>query len=101
MKTLVSAALSAALIALACLAGNAHAAAATVKEARAMCKTEAGAMKGAERKTFMKSCVAKNRPARAMSPQAMKMKSCSAEFKGSGKAKGERRAFMSACMKAK
>jgi hypothetical protein len=89
------------LFALACFSSNANAAAASVAEARALCKTEAGAMKGAERKAFMRDCVAKNRPARPMSPQAMKMKSCSAEFKGSGKPKAERRAFMSACMKAK
>jgi hypothetical protein len=56
--------------------------------------------KGAERKAFMKDCMAKNAPPKkAPSAQNLKMKSCSADFKATGKPSAERRAFMSGCMK--
>jgi psiF repeat len=75
-------------------------AASTRAEARTMCTKDSAAMKGAERKAFMKDCMAKNAPPKkAPSAQNLKMKSCSADFKATGKPSSERRAFMSSCMK--
>jgi hypothetical protein len=82
------------------LVSTSVAAASTRTEARAMCKKDSASMKGTERKAFMKDCMAKNAPPKkAPSAQNMKMKSCSADFKASGKPSSERRAFMSSCMK--
>jgi psiF repeat len=79
---------------------TAASAASTRSEARAMCKKDSASMKGAERKAFMKDCMAKNAPPKkAPSAQNTKMKTCSADFKASGKPSSERRAFMSSCMK--
>ena len=75
-------------------------AASTRAEARTMCKKDSASMKGAERKAFVKDCMAKNAPPKkAPSVQNMKMKTCSADFKATGKPSSERRAFMSGCMK--
>jgi hypothetical protein len=72
------------------------------------CRAEAGKLKGEARKIFMKDCVSQKRadkkasrkpPSEKQLAQRAKMKDCSAKFKDSGKAKSERRAFMSACMK--
>jgi hypothetical protein len=82
------------------LVSTSAAAASTRTEARTMCKKDSASMKGAERKAFMKDCMAKNAPPKkAPSAQNLKMKSCSADFKASGKPSSERRAFMSSCMK--
>ena len=79
---------------------TAASAASTRAEARTMCKKDSASMKGAERKAFMKDCMAKNAPPKkAPSAQNMKMKTCSADFKATGKPSAERRAFMSSCMK--
>ncbi len=75
-------------------------AASTRAEARAMCKKDSAAMKGAERKAFVKDCMAKNAPPKkAPSAQNLKMKTCSADFKATGKPSSERKTFMSTCMK--
>ena len=75
-------------------------AASTRAETRVMCKKDSAEMKGAERKAFVKDCMAKNAPPKkAPSAQNMKMKTCSTDFKATGKPSGERRAFMSTCMK--
>ena len=79
---------------------TAASAASTRAEARTVCKKDSASMKGAERKAFMKDCMAKNAPPKkAPSAQNMKMKTCSADFKATGKPSAERRAFMSSCMK--
>jgi psiF repeat len=82
------------------LVSTAASAVGTRTEARTMCKKDSASMKGAERKAFMKDCMAKNAPPKkAPSAQNTKMKTCSADFKASSKPSGERRAFMSSCMK--
>jgi hypothetical protein len=57
------------------------------------CNAEAKAMKGDERKAFMKDCLS----GKKMTPQQVKMKTCNAEAKAM---KGdERKKFMSECLK--
>ena len=71
-----------------------------VEPTRGKDKKDSASMKGAERKAFMKDCMAKNAPPKkAASAQNTKMKTCSADFKASGKPSAERRAYMSSCMK--
>ncbi|WP_188394950.1 PsiF family protein [Oxalicibacterium flavum] len=62
------------------------------------CNKEAGAMKGDERKAFMKSCLSsKPKVSDAQQAQREKMKSCNA---AAGDRKGdERKTFMSGCLK--
>lgn len=62
----------------------------------ATCNKEAGAMKGDERKAFMKTCLS-NKPA----TQQDKMKTCSADAKTKALKGDERKAFMSECLKNK
>jgi hypothetical protein len=87
----------------------------TAKEIRAECRAEAGARKGAERSQFVKDCVAQKKATNKTNKktakvtktaasekqlaQRAKMRNCSTEFRKSGKAKSERRAFMSDCLK--
>ncbi|TNC96969.1 MAG: PsiF repeat-containing protein [Gallionellaceae bacterium] len=62
------------------------------------------ALKGAERKAFMKTCLKKDSAAStdaaAPSPQQNKMKSCNAEAKAKALKGSERKAFMSSCLSA-
>jgi hypothetical protein len=87
----------------------------TTKEIRAECRAEAGTRGGGDRTRFVKDCVAQKKAANKATKktakvtktvasekqlaQRAKMRSCSAEFRKTGKPKAERRAFMSACMK--
>ncbi len=72
----------------------------------ASCNTEAGDKKGADRKTFMKSCLS-GKPAAAamdekMSPQKTqqnKMKTCNADAKTKALKGAERKDFMKNCLK--
>ncbi len=59
------------------------------------------AMKGDERKAFMKSCLG-NKPAEAkkeLTPQQQKMQNCNKEAKEKAMKGMERRKFMSTCLK--
>ncbi len=59
------------------------------------------ALKGDERKAFMKTCLS-NKPAeekKEMTPQQEKMQSCNKEAKEKNIKGSERRAFMSSCLK--
>jgi hypothetical protein len=86
-----------AALALALLAGNAHAAEPTQQQNKmTTCNQEAGDKKGDERKAFMKSCLSA-KP--AATTQQDKMKTCNAEAKG--KTGDERKAFMKTCLSAK
>jgi hypothetical protein len=58
---------------------------------KSTCKEEAGDRKGAERKQFMKACLATRNQA-----QREKMKQCNAD--ATGKKGDERRQFMKACL---
>lgn len=61
------------------------------------CNTEAGGMKGDERKAFMKDCLSGNKQA----TQQDKMKACNADA-GTKNLKGDaRKAFMKECLSAK
>jgi hypothetical protein len=62
------------------------------------CNQEAGDKKGAERKAFMKQCLA-SKAAEAKNAQQEKMKSCNAQAEG--KKGAERKAFMKQCLSAK
>jgi hypothetical protein len=73
-------------------------AASTRAEARSQCRAETKALKGAEKQSAMKTCMAKNAPARPPSAQNQRMKTCSADFKATGKPAAERRAFMRECL---
>ena len=81
------------------------ASASPAQERRALCRQEAGERIGADRKSFIASCVKEKKAAVAKSAtpkqtaQRAKMRACSEEFKISGQAKSERRAFISACLK--
>jgi uncharacterized protein YifE (UPF0438 family) len=73
------------------------------KHGKATCKAEAGDKKGAERKAFVKSCMAEKRAAHKgeRTAQQEKMKACNADAK-SGAIKGpQRRAFMKECLSKK
>jgi hypothetical protein len=83
-------------------------AASPAQERRAACKSEAGDRVGAERKSFIASCLnakkseiraAKKAPSQKQITQRAKMRACSEEFKVAGQPKSARREFMSACMK--
>jgi hypothetical protein len=62
----------------------------------ATCNKEAGAMKGDERKAFMKTCLS----AKPVTQQD-KMKSCNADPKAKALKGDERKAFMKECLSAK
>lgn len=65
------------------------------------CNKQATGKKGAERKTFMSSCL-KGHSAQAMSAkqtQQEKMKSCNADAKAKALKGAERKTFMSSCLK--
>lgn len=67
------------------------------------CNEQAGDKKGAERKTFMKSCLSAKAPAAAASGSARtaqqeKMKTCNADAKAKSLAGAERKAFMKDCL---
>jgi len=71
------------------------------QQARANCTTQAQgqSLKGEARRAFMKECLQKARPARAMGPQQARMKECSAKARDQ-KLKGDaRKSFMSDCLK--
>lgn len=69
----------------------AHAADAAAPVTKTSCKEEAGDRKGAERKQFMKTCLATRNQA-----QRAKMKQCNAD--ATGKKGDERKQFMKACL---
>jgi hypothetical protein len=83
------AAFSLAALAMTC----AHAADASKAQpaSKTSCKEEAGDRKGAERKTFMKTCLATRNQA-----QREKMKQCNAD--ATGKKGDERKQFMRSCL---
>ena len=62
------------------------------------CNTQAGEMKGDERKAFMSKCL-KGESAMPMSQQD-KMKKCNADASTKGMKGDQRKAFMSECLKA-
>jgi psiF repeat len=70
---------------------------------KATCKTEAGDKKGAERKAFMKSCMAQKRTEHkaTRSAQQEKMKACNADAKKDALTGDKRRAFMKECLSKK
>jgi hypothetical protein len=70
-----------------------------MKTCNAEAKTQA--LKGDERKAFMKSCLsAKGAPvAEAKTAQQSKMKTCNADAKAKALKGDERKAFMSSCLK--
>ncbi len=93
MKTLITAS----LLALGLVAGNAMAAEPTAQQSKmATCNKEAGDKKGDERKAFMKTCLS-NKPA----TQQDKMKACNADPKAKTLKGDERKAFMKECLSAK
>ena len=64
------------------------------------------ALKGDERKAFMKACLSAKKdaaaaPAKEMTPQQAKMKQCNADAKTKALKGDERKKFMSDCLKAK
>ena len=76
------------------LAGSAPAFAAGAQQNRMKtCNADAGDKKGAERKTFMKSCLSAKKAS-----QQDKMKSCNKD--ATGKKGPERKAFMKSCLSA-
>jgi hypothetical protein len=66
---------------------------------------EAGERVGADRKSFIASCLSAKKAATAktaspkQTAQRAKMRACSEEFKIAGQPKSARRGFISACMK--
>ena len=59
------------------------------------------ALKGDERKAFMKSCLSAGSPAptaKALTPQQQKMKTCNADAKTKALKGDERKAFMKTCL---
>lgn len=64
------------------------------------CNADAKGMKGDERKAFMKSCLAGEKPVpQATNAQQGKMKTCNAEAATKSLKGDERKQFMSACLK--
>ncbi|MEY3011836.1 MAG: Phosphate starvation-inducible protein psiF precursor [Pseudomonadota bacterium] len=68
------------------------------------CNAEAKqkALKGEERKAFMKSCLKKDAPAPAATPKnaaQQRMKDCNAQAKDKGLKGADRKAFMKTCLK--
>ncbi len=57
-------------------------------------------LKGAERKSFMKSCLSADTAGTTGNSQQEKMKSCNADAKTKGLKGAERKAFMKDCLKA-
>lgn len=57
-------------------------------------------LKGAERKSFMKSCLSADSAESAGNSQQAKMKSCNADAKTKALKGAERKAFMKDCLKA-
>ena len=99
MKTLFAAVVALSLCSAALAAPEAAAPAAPSKQQTKMktCNVEAGAIKGDERKAFMKTCLSAA-PIKAVTPQQGKMKTCNVD---AGAKKGdERKAFMKACLSA-
>ncbi|HEY0821524.1 MAG TPA: PsiF family protein [Rhizobacter sp.] len=97
MKTFISAL----ILAMAGVAGSAHAADDAKKPTAQQnkmttCNKEAGDRKGDERKAFMSECLKKDTDGKTA--QQNKMKTCSADFKATGKPSGERQAFMKECL---
>ena len=89
-------------LSVACMTGSAFAT--THKEAPAMgkqqskmgeCNKDAGDKKGAERKTFMKTCLSAKKAG-----QQDKMKACNADPKAKASKGAERKAFMKECLSA-
>ncbi|HLO76331.1 MAG TPA: PsiF family protein [Magnetospirillum sp.] len=81
------------------LAASAHAETsqqAKMKECNAQASEKA--IKGDERKAFMKTCLSA-KPAAAGNSQQEKMKACNAEAKAKALKGDERKAFMSGCLK--
>lgn len=72
-------------------AGGAHAAPSAQQKLMGTCNTEATGKKGAERKSFMSSCLSDGRKR-----QQEKMKTCNTD--ASGRKGPERMAFLSACL---
>ena len=75
-----------------------------MKTCNADAKTKA--LKGDERKAFMKDCLgakpaAAAEPAKELTPQQAKMKQCNADAKTKALKGDERKKFMSECLKAK
>ncbi len=74
-----------------------------MKTCNADAKTKA--LKGDERKAFMKECLgakpAAAAPAKELTPQQAKMKQCNADAKTKALKGDERKKFMSDCLKAK
>ena len=97
MKSMmIAAALSLAAFATVSQAADAASAPMTKQQSKmTTCNADAGDKKGDERKAFMKTCLS----AKKATPQE-KMKSCSADFKTTGKPSGERQAFMKTCLSA-
>jgi hypothetical protein len=82
---------TAALLAVALLAGPAHAAENPQQNRMAACNKDAGDRKGDERKAFMKDCLSNKKMT-----QQEKMKSCNQQ--ATGKTGEERKAFMKTCL---
>jgi len=91
MKTMITAG----LLALGLLAGNAYAAEPTAQQSKmGTCNKDAADKKGDERKAFMKECLSAKKPT-----QQDKMKACNKD--ATGKKGDERKAFMKECLAAK
>lgn len=91
MSRALFAALPAAALAAALLAGTAHAADNPQQNRMAACNQQAGDRKGDERKAFMKDCLSNKKMT-----QQEKMKACNQQ--ATGKTGDERKAFMKSCL---
>lgn len=71
------------------------------QQARANCTSQAQgqALKGDARKGFMKDCMQKARPAKAVGPQQARMKECSTKARDQNLKGDARKSFMSGCLK--
>jgi hypothetical protein len=72
-----------------------------MKDCNAEAKTKA--LKGADRKAFMKTCLSAGKTADASaaspSPQQLKMKDCNTQVKTKGLTGEDRKTFMATCLK--
>jgi hypothetical protein len=104
-KSMLVLAIASAVLALGSVGGSAYAETAQ-QEKMKTCNADAKAkaLKGAERKTFMSSCLsakgeAAAAPASGHTAQQEKMKTCNADAKTKGLKGAERKTFMSTCLK--
>jgi hypothetical protein len=91
---------------LAAFGTQAMAAATAQQEKMKTCNSDAKtkALKGDDRKTFMKTCLsgdAAPAPASTLTPQQEKMKSCNADAKSKALKGDERKTFMKTCLSGK